>query len=68
MAIGVEMMGLPVMRKVGLLSSVSTAQETPFSFTPSKQANGAARHAKRDFVCSASTTPRLSRAQKPMDS
>ena len=37
----VEMTGLPVDCRVGALSSVSTAMDTPFSFMPSRQTKGA---------------------------
>ena len=41
MASVVEMTGLPVDCRVGELSSVSTAMDTPFSFMPSRQTKGA---------------------------
>ena len=45
MASVVKIFCLPVSWLTGSLSNVSTAMETPFSFMPSRQMNGAVRQA-----------------------
>ena len=69
MANVVKMVCLPVCWTVGSLSSVSTAMETPFSFMPSRQMNGAVSTAIfLDRLASGWLAEMLLRAAKATDS
>ncbi len=67
MAKVVPIVGFPLSWRVGLLSNVRTAMDTPFSLIPSRQTNGAVRQASFSLKDEGFFVPMLSRAAKPIE-